>query len=104
MIDFEQFLFLQIFIQKPSVHWQTIKRWTEALQNDLNSSDKVIHKFCTVDFSIYMFLNIDTNTTLVVVYEGGKLKNNESYVNTFMADLCAQLRCNKVYESLKLPK
>ena len=48
--------------------------------------------------------NIDPRMTLVTVFESGKQKDKGPHVTTFMTDLCMQMRCNKVYESLKLVK
>lgn len=52
----------------------------------------------------YAMTNIDPKMTLVVAYESGKQKDKDSHIVTFMTDLSTQLRCNKIYESLKLSK
>lgn len=48
--------------------------------------------------------NTDPRITLVTVFESGKQKDKEAHVTSFMTDLALQIRCNKVYESLKLSK
>lgn len=42
--------------------------------------------------------------TLVTIYETEKQKDKERHVSTFMSDMCMQIKCNKIYESLKLAK
>lgn len=53
---------------------------------------------------MYAMYNTDPRMTLVTVYESGKQRDKEAQVTSFMTDLCMQIRCNKVYESLKLSK
>lgn len=48
--------------------------------------------------------NIDPRMTLVTVLESGKQKDKVPHVTTFLTDLGVQLRCNKIYESLKISK
>lgn len=48
--------------------------------------------------------NTDPRMTLVTVSENGKQKDKEAHIASFMTDLCVQIRCNKIYESLKLSK
>jgi len=42
--------------------------------------------------------------TLVIVFENGKQKDKETHITSFMMDLSMQIRCNKIYECLKLSK
>lgn len=53
---------------------------------------------------IYAMYNTDPKMTLVTVFESGKQKDKEAHIASFMTDLCVHIRCNKIYESLKLSK
>lgn len=52
----------------------------------------------------YAMYNTDPRMTLVTVFESGKQKDKETHIASFMTDLCMQIKCNKIYESLKLSK
>ena len=87
-------------MHKPSIHWAAIKKCIEEHHSELLSTDKVIFIKSAMNLIIYALINIDSNTTLVTIYEGGKQKDKESNVTLFMTDLCVQIRCKKIYESL----
>lgn len=93
-----------MFMQKPSVHVENIRKAMQDNYSDLLVMDKMIHIKCQKDSSSYIMHNIDPTVTLVVAYENSKQRDRESYVTSFMSDLCTQIRCNKVYECLKLSK
>ena len=49
--------------------------------------------------------NVDLRMTFIVAYETcTKQKDKDATVNAFIADICLQMRCNKIFESLKLAK
>lgn len=56
------------------------------------------------DSYTYAFHNIESRMTVVVVFENGKQRDKETHVTSFLMDFCMHIRCNKVYESLKLSK
>ncbi|CAG5107156.1 Similar to C12orf66: KICSTOR complex protein C12orf66 (Homo sapiens) [Cotesia congregata] len=96
-----------VFLQKPSVHWDNIKKGIKE-HSELVNMDKIIYiksaKNVHTNSCSYAMTNIDPKMTLVVAYESGKQKDKDSHIVTFMTDLSTQLRCNKIYESLKLSK
>ena len=50
-------------------------------------------------------LNVDPRVTFIVAYESiSKQKDKDTYVTTFITDMCMHMRCNKIFESLKLAK
>lgn len=64
--------------------------------------DKILYNKNAKNLFTFAMSNMDPRMTLVTAYESGKPK--DSQVVTFMNDLCTQLKCNKVYENLKLSK
>ncbi|XP_011302965.1 UPF0536 protein C12orf66 [Fopius arisanus] len=93
-----------ILIQKPSIHWDTIRQAIKERCAELLNMDKILYVKSSKDPITYAMSNIDPRMTLIIVYESGKQKDKDSHVVTFMNDLCAQLKCNKIYECLKLSK
>ncbi|XP_033224534.1 KICSTOR complex protein C12orf66 homolog isoform X2 [Belonocnema kinseyi] len=95
-----------MFLQKPLAHWDNIREGIEDHSADLIAMDKIIYLkgHNQKESYIYAMYNIDTRMTLVTVFESGKQKDKGPHVTTFMTELCVQMRCNKVYESLKLLK
>lgn len=57
------------------------------------------------DTWIYAMYNVDPRMTFVVIYEVcSRQKDKDQHVTTFITETSVQLRCNKVFESLKLTK
>ncbi|XP_076238861.1 KICSTOR subunit 2 [Calliopsis andreniformis] len=92
------------FVQKPSIHLDNIRKRIQERQLELLTMDKIILIKSAKDSCAYAMYNTDPKMTLVIVYESGKQRDKEAHVMSFMTDLCLQIRCNKVYESLKLSK
>lgn len=92
------------FVQKPSVYLDNIQKRIKERHAELLAMDKIVHCKNVKDMCAYAMCNTDPRMTLITVFESGKQKDKESHVTSFMTDLCAQIRCNKVYESLKLSK
>ncbi|XP_015110711.1 KICSTOR complex protein C12orf66 isoform X1 [Diachasma alloeum] len=93
-----------ILVQKPSIHWDTIRQAIKERQAELLNMDKIFYIKHSKDPITYAMSNIDPRMTLITVYESGKQKDKDPHVVTFMNDLCIHLKCNKIYESLKLSK
>lgn len=93
-----------IFVQKPSIHLDNIQKRIKERHADLLAMDKIIYSKNVKDSCTYAMYSTDPRMTLVTVFESGKQKDKETHVTSFMTDLCMQIRCNKVYESLKLSK
>ncbi|XP_015606329.1 KICSTOR complex protein C12orf66 homolog [Cephus cinctus] len=93
-----------MFMQKPSVHWDNIRKGIKERHADLLAVDKIVYNKSLKDLCSYAMYNIDPRMTLVTAFESSKQRDKESHVTSFMSDLCMQLRCNKVYECLKLSK
>jgi len=110
-------------MHKPSVHLDNIQSKIKERHAELLAMDKVIYhkstkvnyflsKFlinynlyvCLQDLCTYAFYNSDPRMTLVIAYENGKQKDKETHITSFMTDLCMHIRCNKIYECLKLSK
>ncbi|XP_031785340.1 KICSTOR complex protein C12orf66 homolog [Nasonia vitripennis] len=95
----------QTFSQKPFVHWDNIKKSIKERYADLIVMDKIIFNRDQSDFWIYAMYNVDPRMTFIVAYEScSKQKDKDAHVTTFITDMCLQMRCNKVFESLKLAK
>ncbi|EFN81023.1 KICSTOR complex protein C12orf66 homolog isoform X2 [Harpegnathos saltator] len=92
------------FTQKRSVHLDNIQSKIKERQLELVAMDKVIHYKSTKDQCTYAFHNTDPRMTLVVVLENGKQRDKETHITSFLTDLSMHIRCNKVYECLKLSK
>ena len=88
----------------PSVHLDNIQKRIKERHGELLAMDKIVYSKNVKDPCVYAMYNTDPRMTLVTVYESGKQRDKEAYVTSFMTDLCMQIRCNKVYESLKLSK
>lgn len=59
---------------------------------------------CPQDFCTYAFYNTDPKMTLVIIFENGKQRDKETHITLFMTELSMHIRCNKIYECLKLSK
>ncbi|XP_011505303.1 PREDICTED: UPF0536 protein C12orf66-like [Ceratosolen solmsi marchali] len=95
----------QLFCQKPFIHWSNIKMFIKERYADLKLMDKVIFNRDQNDVWIYAMCNVDPHMTFMVVYEkGSKQSDKDVHIMTFITDICMQMRCNKVFESLKLAK
>ncbi|XP_012526675.1 KICSTOR complex protein C12orf66 homolog [Monomorium pharaonis] len=92
------------FTHKPLIHLDNIQIKIKERHTELLSMDKVIYHKSTKDLCTYAFHNTDPTMTLVIVFENGKQKDKETHITSFMLDLSMQIRCNKVYECLKLSK
>ncbi|KAH0946151.1 hypothetical protein HN011_001491 [Eciton burchellii] len=92
------------FMHKPSVHLDNIQSKIKERHTELLAMDKVIYHKSTKDLCTYAFYNSDPRMTLVIAYENGKQKDKETHITSFMTDLCTHIRCNKIYECLKLSK
>lgn len=92
------------FVQKPMIHLDNIQKRIVERHADLSAMDKVIYSKSIKDLCTYAMFNTDPRMTLITVFESGKQRDKESHVTLFMTDLCTQIRCNKVYECLKLSK
>ncbi|XP_043480224.1 KICSTOR subunit 2-like [Leptopilina heterotoma] len=95
-----------VFLQKPISHWDNIREGIQDRYADLKAMDKIIfvNEQNQKDGYTYAMYNIDPRMTLVTVFESGKQKDKVPHVTTFLTDLGVQLRCNKIYESLKISK
>lgn len=81
-----------------------------------NQNVGIVKKLCSVkasdskvsnlqDMWTYAMYNIEPRMTFVIAYENfTKQKDKDSHVATFILDLNAQMRCNKIFESLKPSK
>ncbi|XP_060812442.1 KICSTOR subunit 2-like isoform X3 [Bombus pascuorum] len=93
-----------VFVQKPSIHLDNIQKRIKERHTELLAMDKIIYYKNVKDICTYAMYNTDPRMTLVTVFESGKQKDKEAHIASFMTDLCVQIRCNKIYESLKLSK
>ncbi|KAG7200957.1 hypothetical protein KM043_003317 [Ampulex compressa] len=93
-----------VFMQKPSVHLENVQRRIKERHAELLSMDKVIYSKSAKELCTYAMYNTDPRMTLVTIFESGKQRDKEAHVTSFMSELCMQIRCNRVYECLKLSK
>ncbi|XP_043605787.1 KICSTOR subunit 2-like isoform X3 [Bombus pyrosoma] len=93
-----------VFVQKPSIHLDHIQKRIKERHTELLAMDKIIYYKNVKDICTYAMYNTDLRMTLVTVFESGKQKDKEAHIASFMTDLCVQIRCNKIYELLKLSK
>ncbi|XP_014203567.1 KICSTOR complex protein C12orf66 homolog [Copidosoma floridanum] len=93
------------FSQKPFFHWDKIKSSIKECHIDLMAMDKVVLNKDQSDMWLHAMYNIDPQMTLIVAYEiCSKQKDKNANIASFILEICMQLRCNKVFESLKLTK
>ncbi|KAI4496182.1 hypothetical protein M0802_008049 [Mischocyttarus mexicanus] len=92
------------FIHKPLVHWDNIQNKIKERYTELLTMDKIIYAKSLKDLCTYALYNMDPKMTLITIYETEKQRDKERHVSTFMSDMSTQIKCNKVYESLKLAK
>lgn len=64
------------------------------------AQDKIHYMYDKGSHSSYFYTQVDTRTSLVVIFESKK-SEKDSYVNNFMNDIATQLRCTKFFTSLK---
>ncbi|XP_043272525.1 KICSTOR subunit 2-like isoform X2 [Venturia canescens] len=93
-----------VFLQKPTIHWDNIQNYIKERHAELQTMDRLVQTKSIKDSTIYTMYNIDPRMTLVTAFESAKQRDKETPVANFMTELCSQLRCNKVYEGLKLSK
>ena len=93
-----------LFLQKPTIHWDNIQSCIKERHAELQNMDRIIHIKSAKDASTYAMYNVDPKMTIVTAFETAKQRDKETPIANFMSELCAQLRCHKVYEGLKLSK
>ncbi|KAL7307995.1 hypothetical protein TKK_0000083 [Trichogramma kaykai] len=93
------------YSHRPLMNWYGIKKHIKERYAELIMMEKII--FCkeTNEMWVYAMHNIDPRVTIVVCYETcNKQKDKDAHVSTFISDISLQMRCSKVFESLKLIK
>ena len=82
------------------VHWRTILKEMEVEKFTLALPNTVVHFYDPQIKYTYYLTRVDPLTTLVVIYEV-KRRDKDPKVTRFLLDLAGQLRCLRIFASLK---
>jgi len=84
---------------QPKEHWPSIVMLLSGHATEL-AEDKPVYLYDSGVQATYFFNMIEPRFTLVLVFEG-KRAERESTINMFIQEIVPQLRCSKVFASLK---
>jgi hypothetical protein len=84
----------------PKNHLPTLIMIMNNKYKELNGSDCVISLFDPQVNTTYFLLRPDPKMTFIVIFESKK-SEKDSYVLTFLQEICSQLKGNKIFASLK---
>lgn len=84
---------------QPKDHWPSIVMLLNGHATEL-ADDKPVYLYDSGVGATYFFNMIEPRFTLVLVFDG-KRAERESAINLFLQEIIPQLRCSKVYASLK---
>lgn len=72
--------------------------------NELSNLDKVVYK--TVSHGqnqyTYVLVSIEPSIYLVIIFDSKKTEK-DAYISNFISEFCVNLRCLKIFVSLKSP-
>ncbi|KAK9870985.1 hypothetical protein WA026_009945 [Henosepilachna vigintioctopunctata] len=98
--DYDSFPIIVSYPPKSPPQLETIMRMISDTVSELLIVDKVIYKFSTQDLCTYVITTVEPNIYLVIIFESKK-SEKDSFIDNFISEMCTNLRCTKVFTSLK---
>lgn len=86
--------------EKPMVHWPSVVMIMNNKDIELRNSENVVSFYDSRVNSTYFMYKVESRMTLVIIFDNKK-SERDTHIPRFMQALCSQLRCNKVFASLK---
>ncbi|KAK5643606.1 hypothetical protein RI129_007451 [Pyrocoelia pectoralis] len=87
---------------KTPPQYETLLKMIGDISNELLGNDKIIYKYSTQEQCTYVLYAIELNIYLVMIFESKK-SEKDVYISNFVSELSANLRCSKIFVSLKNP-
>ncbi|XP_013389810.1 KICSTOR complex protein C12orf66 homolog [Lingula anatina] len=87
--------------ERPAAHWPNVIMIINDRAAELGHIDKVVHFYDKQVQSTYFLAQIEPRLTFVVIFDNNKKSERDSYVCNFIQDICTQLRCTKIFSTLK---
>jgi len=85
----------------PSQHETILKMITDT-SAELVNNDKIIYKYSTQEQCTYVLSTVESNIYLVLIFDSKK-SEKDVFISNFIAEFSTNLRCSKVFISLKNP-
>ncbi|KAF7281004.1 hypothetical protein GWI33_005270 [Rhynchophorus ferrugineus] len=97
--DYDSFPIIVSYPPRSPPQLETILRMISETV-DFPILNKPITKFSSQDQCTYCFAMVEPNIYLVILFESKK-SDKDSYIGNFINEFCTNLRCTKIYVSLK---
>nr|CAI5817482.1 unnamed protein product [Callosobruchus analis] len=97
--DYDSFPIIVSYPPRSPNQLEIILRMISDVAQEL-SVDKIIYKFSTQEQCTYVLSTVEQNIYLVILFENKK-SEKDAFINHFAMELCQNLRCEKVFASLK---
>ncbi|GJQ83155.1 hypothetical protein Trydic_g15390 [Trypoxylus dichotomus] len=88
--------------QKVNTDLDIILKMIADTSEELLAADKVIYKYLPQQHTSYIYTSVEPSIYLVIIFENKKIEKDVHIIN-FMTELCTNLRCTKIFLSLKTP-
>ncbi|CAH0560805.1 unnamed protein product [Brassicogethes aeneus] len=98
--DYDSFPIIVSYPPRSPPQLETILKMLSETANELMSKDKIIYKFSSQGQCTYILSTVEPNIYVVILFESKK-SERDAYIGNFITDLCLNLRCTKVFSSLK---
>lgn len=79
---------------------ETILKIISDSTEELMNIDKIIYEFSPQGQCTYILSTVEPNIYVVILFESKKTEK-DTYISNFISELCLNLRCTKVFTSLK---
>lgn len=81
-------------------HWPCVVKMMNDFKRDLEQPDKIVYLCDQRLDNTYYLMRMDPQMTMVVIFERSKMER-EPQISTFLQEIAGQLRCTKLFASLK---
>nr|XP_022912490.1 KICSTOR complex protein C12orf66 homolog isoform X1 [Onthophagus taurus]XP_022912491.1 KICSTOR complex protein C12orf66 homolog isoform X1 [Onthophagus taurus]XP_022912493.1 KICSTOR complex protein C12orf66 homolog isoform X2 [Onthophagus taurus] len=96
----DSFPIIVSYPQKICSNLDMILQMITDVSQDLSINDRIIFKYIVQEHCTYVLCIIEPTVYIVLIFES-KRTEKDLYINNFISDLCINLRCSKVFLSLK---
>lgn len=102
-LEYENFPVIISYPAKCPSNMETILKMIAETQTELEDLSKIIYKYSSQDQATYVLTTVEPSIYMVLIFENKKTEK-EAYIANFIQDLCVNLRCSKIFISLKPSK
>ncbi|XP_017783922.1 PREDICTED: UPF0536 protein C12orf66 homolog [Nicrophorus vespilloides] len=98
--DYESFPVIVACPPRPPPIIDMILKLIADFTTDLEIPDKVIFKYIVEDKYMFIITTLEPNIYLIITFESKKTEK-DTYITNFITDICANLRCTKIFTGIK---